>query len=227
MAGRKQSSDIPDTARKIMLCAERLFGQHGLDGVSLRQIIEAAGQSNNSTILYYFGSKQGLIQAVHDMRAPAIEAVQRDYLRRIGGKGAGSLQQYVEALQAPVLEVVSKADRVNYAKFLLRLLPLGDVQHPYYRSAMPSSAMAEIIGEIQAKCPHVPPEVTAVRIRMAANIFHTAIIDFPRLARMPKKPFATEALYWQEVFQILLAMVECPYPSGFVAKQSKQLARVG
>ena len=33
--------EYPKTAKKLMLAAERLYGQHGLDGVSLRQLATA------------------------------------------------------------------------------------------------------------------------------------------------------------------------------------------
>ena len=47
----------PTTALQLLLAAERLFAEHGLAGVSLRQISIEAGSSNNSAIRYHFGSK--------------------------------------------------------------------------------------------------------------------------------------------------------------------------
>jgi AcrR family transcriptional regulator len=215
MATRKDIVDVPAGAKKkLMVCAERLFGQHGLDGVSLRQITEAAGQANNSIIHYYFGSKQGLVQAVHDMRAPVLEAARRGHLDRIGAKGSGTLRQYVEALHMSVIEALSKTDRLNYAKFVLRLLPLGKTSHPYFRSIALSTATEEIISGIQAQCPRVSPEITMIRLRMATNLFLNLIIDFPRVMRNTGKPFASEEAYWQDCFQILIAMFQCPCPPG-------------
>ncbi len=53
-----------------MTTAERLFAQHGIDGVSIRQILQAAGVANNSAVQYHFESKAGLVRAIFDHRAP-------------------------------------------------------------------------------------------------------------------------------------------------------------
>ncbi|MBB4133872.1 TetR/AcrR family transcriptional regulator [Gordonia humi] len=48
----------------LMEAAERLFAERGVEGATLREIRESAGQSNTSVISYHFGSKLGLIQAL-------------------------------------------------------------------------------------------------------------------------------------------------------------------
>lgn len=47
----------------ILKVAETLFAQNGFNGTSVRDIAEAA-QVNSSMISYYFGSKDGLMQAL-------------------------------------------------------------------------------------------------------------------------------------------------------------------
>jgi AcrR family transcriptional regulator len=49
------------TRDKIKAAAQRLFSTHGLDGVSVRDIVKAAGARNGASLHYYFGSKEGLI----------------------------------------------------------------------------------------------------------------------------------------------------------------------
>ena len=47
--------------------AERLFAEHGVDAVSLRQIMKVAGV-NISLINYHFGTKEGLLRAIFAKR---------------------------------------------------------------------------------------------------------------------------------------------------------------
>lgn len=54
------------TRDNIVRAALILFAKHGIDGVSLRQIVSAAGQSNPSAVHYHFQSKEGLVGAVID-----------------------------------------------------------------------------------------------------------------------------------------------------------------
>lgn len=59
------------TREKILRSAENLFGEHGFDGVSVRQIALAAGVPV-ALINYHFGGKEGLYRAIFQLRSPAI-----------------------------------------------------------------------------------------------------------------------------------------------------------
>src|SRR3954463_8435651 len=50
-------------ARDLARVAAGLFARHGYDATSVREIVEAAGVTK-PTLYYYFGSKQGLVEAV-------------------------------------------------------------------------------------------------------------------------------------------------------------------
>ncbi len=53
---------ISDKREKILLAAERLFCQHGFDGVSTRSLAKEAGV-NIAMLSYYFGSKEKLYES--------------------------------------------------------------------------------------------------------------------------------------------------------------------
>ncbi|MCV7205674.1 TetR/AcrR family transcriptional regulator [Mycolicibacterium peregrinum] len=67
---RRRNASGETTRVMLMEVAERLFATRGLEAVTLREIQEAAGQSNTSVIRYHFGSRDGLIRAliVHRQR---------------------------------------------------------------------------------------------------------------------------------------------------------------
>ncbi len=58
---------LSDKQNQILNVAERLFAQKGFDGTSVRDIAEEAAV-NLSMISYYFGSKEGLMQALFQER---------------------------------------------------------------------------------------------------------------------------------------------------------------
>lgn len=60
------------TKEQILLAAERMFADHGVDGVSMRQIGIAVGSGNNSAVLYHFGSKDNLVEAIFEYRLPGM-----------------------------------------------------------------------------------------------------------------------------------------------------------
>ncbi len=61
---RRRNSSGESTRVMLMEVAERLFATRGIEAVTLREIQEAAGQSNTSVIRYHFGSRDGLIRAL-------------------------------------------------------------------------------------------------------------------------------------------------------------------
>ena len=48
-----------DTRERLLLTAEKLLGERGINGVSLREITREAGQRNASALHYHFGSRDG------------------------------------------------------------------------------------------------------------------------------------------------------------------------
>jgi AcrR family transcriptional regulator len=60
------------TKEQILLAAERMIADHGIDGVSMRQIGTAVGSGNNSAVLYHFGSKDNLVTAIFEYRLPRL-----------------------------------------------------------------------------------------------------------------------------------------------------------
>jgi AcrR family transcriptional regulator len=57
------------TRERIILAAERLFAERGIDSVSLREVADAAGQRNSVAIQYHFGDRDGLLTAAIAYRA--------------------------------------------------------------------------------------------------------------------------------------------------------------
>lgn len=51
-----------DAAEHLKAVALKLFAERGIDGVTVRQIAEAAGQKNHAAVGYHFGSKEELVR---------------------------------------------------------------------------------------------------------------------------------------------------------------------
>lgn len=65
------------TREQLLDAAERLFLERGLDEVSSRAIVRAAGQKNQSALQYHFGGRAALIAAILSRRLQQVEARRR------------------------------------------------------------------------------------------------------------------------------------------------------
>lgn len=61
---RLEPKPAGEAATQLKWAACRLFAEHGIDGVSVREIAEAAGQKNHASVAYHFGSKDELIRSL-------------------------------------------------------------------------------------------------------------------------------------------------------------------
>lgn len=63
-----------ETRRLLMRAAEKLIAAKGLEQVSIREILNEAGQSNASALQYHFGSLNGLMEAIQSERSEETRA---------------------------------------------------------------------------------------------------------------------------------------------------------
>jgi AcrR family transcriptional regulator len=77
--------------------ALKLFAERGVDGVTVRQIAEAAGQKNHAALTYHFGSKDALIRELVVDGARAIDERRNDALDK--ANQAGGPQSVLEVMQ--------------------------------------------------------------------------------------------------------------------------------
>ena len=99
--------------------AERLFAEHGIESVSLRDISSAAGQRNHSAAQYHFGDRAGLVAAVFSHRMASVNERRHALLDRLAADD--DLEALVDATVRPLLEVVVETDGW-YARFLVRTM---------------------------------------------------------------------------------------------------------
>jgi AcrR family transcriptional regulator len=79
-SGPRRDAEAPDTYDRIFLAAERLFGDLGFEGVSIREIVHAA-DINLAAVNYHFGSKTELYLALFRKRMRQLNSERAVLLR--------------------------------------------------------------------------------------------------------------------------------------------------
>lgn len=96
-----------DTRERLLDAAERLFGENGFDGTSMRALARAAG-TGLSAANYHFGSKEALLTAVMRRRINPVNELRIQRLEALeAGSGRAPLpvEAVVDAYLRPVFEV--------------------------------------------------------------------------------------------------------------------------
>jgi AcrR family transcriptional regulator len=104
----------------LKLTARRLFAHRGLDGVSVRDIVLAAGQRNSGSLHYYFGTKENLARELVRDGARLIDQRrnrQLDDIERAGGPRA--LRDIIEILVWPSTGLAGdRGEEDTYIRFI-------------------------------------------------------------------------------------------------------------
>lgn len=115
----------PLNAREqIKLAARRLFAERGMDGVTVREIVEASGQKNHGSLSYYFGTKEALVRELVTDGAKLIDIRRNAYLDRLEAEGGPkSIREIAEALVYPSVNLAEETDTAedSYIRFIALL----------------------------------------------------------------------------------------------------------
>src|SRR3982074_1060147 len=95
-----------ETRNQIKAAAQMLFARHGVDAVTVQQIVAAAGQRNNAALHYHFGSKEELIRQMVVDGASVLDERRQGMLRELEARGGPStIREIMLVLVMPVIEL--------------------------------------------------------------------------------------------------------------------------
>jgi AcrR family transcriptional regulator len=181
------------TRERIKAEAQRLIAEFGVDGVSTRDMVRAAGQKNVASLHYYFGSKERLLEELVIDATILMEgrrAVALDALVRSGS--AISVRDLVRVLVIGAAVQGERAERTRtVTRFLIALLPR-------YRGIFETATdqrnatYQKCLAMIRERASSVPPDVLNTRLLfMALSMLQ---LFAAREAAMDASP--TARAYW-------------------------------
>jgi len=83
MTNENRQARSETTRMSLMRAAEKLFAGRGIENVTVRAIIERAGQKNESALQYHFKNRQGLIDAIHRYRSAQVQEKRSKFLSEL------------------------------------------------------------------------------------------------------------------------------------------------
>ena len=157
----------PDTREHLLQVAERLFAEHGLDAVSMRLISREAGHRNTSSVHYYFGTRDTIIEAIIERRMSVINQARIDMLADLKAQQLdGNLREIVALYIRPLAAQVRLRGRDNaYVRFLAQTYASAEIDVSRLARGRWDQSLNETTELARALLPDLP--VTIFRERMA------------------------------------------------------------
>ena len=201
------------TRELLMRTAERLFGQHGIDGVSLRQIGAAAGQSNNNAVQYHFGNRDNLVASILEWRVTSMEPRRAAMLAAIDATDrTADVKALLSVLCLPHLDLVDEDGNYPFARFLLPYLYRYRAQgmpHPFDRVPELTPALSRAIKLLYRRLHYLPTPLAHFRMTTCVSMFLNALALTEARASPPEGP-VTQPEMFAEVLEMMTSALLAP-----------------
>lgn len=195
-------------AQALLLAGERLFARHGIEEVSLRQIVSSAGQANSYAIQHHFGDKDGLIRAILEMRLPQLNALREARLRKLRQAGNADVRALLDALFMPLADFTDASGRHVYAAFLLRQ-GWDHAGNVWSREGGYVPASFEILDELATLLPSLGAKAISERLSLIVGLFLNAVIRLDAPASASMSPAARKK-YLRQALDMCAAAIAAP-----------------
>jgi AcrR family transcriptional regulator len=163
------SKPEPATTERLLDTAERLFAEHGYDGVGMRTLAEEAGVNLGATT-YHYGSKEKLYIETFMRRFHPVNTLRLESLRQAEAAAKGRplpVETIVECLMRPPFRAV--LDHPHFPALLARnlFLPPSFLRDILEAELQPS--LEPFVRALSRALPHLPPPLLMVRLMFSGG----------------------------------------------------------
>ncbi|MDN4574092.1 TetR/AcrR family transcriptional regulator [Pandoraea cepalis] len=192
--------------------AQRLFALHGIHGVAIKDIVEAAEQRNKASVQYHFGSTEGLIGELLVDGAKQIDAFRQAMLNEMAAAGGPrNVRDVLQAFIRPVDQMAESAEGSTYLRFLSNVQMTHRALIKTHIGNRWNAGYRQCLEHFRALLGHIPPALVEQRMSLVAT-YATAIFAAKEAARDEGR---TSSRFWSvpytldNIIDTFQAMLEC------------------
>jgi len=170
----------PSTREKLLDCAEQLFAEHGLEGVSLRAINAEAGLSP-AALHYHFGTQQALVEALLERHMPKLMERRRRMLDDLEARQTRpAAREVLLALVSPLADFLAEggAQALRYLRLIHRLQADGDLDPGFVVERWPGG-VDRLLPLLMGATPSLPRSVVEHRLGLAIDVMLRSLAEGP------------------------------------------------
>ena len=178
-ADLEQFDEPKDTRKNIKVAARRLFAERGVEAVTVREIVAAAGAKNGGSLNYYFKSKEGLILELVSEIFNDLSVVWFERISELDRKGGpSSVREVVDIIvRGPRPECYTDPSPTAN-RFLASVLFVRRKQVSTYLDRMNFLVYRRLLQLISSLCQHIPEPV--LRQRLVFFVWYVLSVEAAR-----------------------------------------------
>jgi AcrR family transcriptional regulator len=179
-ASKPAKATAKPVRQRLIDAGERLFAEHGWNGVGIRTIATAADVSL-AALNYHFGEKENLLAEIFAERARPIAAERMRLLTEIEASGTATLERVIEAFLRPAFGAGSEARFEVFAKLRARLATESDAFKLRIRANAFDQSSRRYIAALQALVPELSPGEVGWRFHFLLGTMLYSMADAGRI----------------------------------------------
>lgn len=164
-ADSDQLEERADTRKNIKVAARRLFAERGVEAVTVREIVAAAGAKNGGSLNYYFKSKEALVLELINEIFTDWSAVWLERISELDRQGGPSSVR-------EVVDIIIRGPRPEYFtdpsptanRFLASVLFVRRKEVSAYLDGMNFLVYRRLLQLIGSLCKHIPEPILRQRL---------------------------------------------------------------
>lgn len=211
---RKPKALAGTTRERLIVEAERLFGERGIDGVTMRMICEAAEQKFAGSVQYHFGDLIGLLYAVFEYREEQLQPQRRALMEE--GLRSGTLMDARHLLRVifePNFRLYAESGSISYirchAAYIATHRPRG-VDHPVDGDSATTIVLRQAIDLLAHRLSALSPRHAAIRLESVGAMFLNGITQY---AANPSRSGLSQEQFFQDLLDMMAqAIAVLPRP---------------
>lgn len=182
-------ADPQATRTRLIEEAMKLMAREGMNAVSLRRIVIAAGAQNPSALHYHFGGRDELIEATTHFLQQWLEPRSCARLEALAGQPGYTVRDVVEAAFGPVIAMLGEPTLGRDAVCFIGRLGWDYGEKGQVFSAALHRRMLELtLARLQALMPGVGRETIQFRLLLTMNAVYYGISYRSYMRRSPFGP---------------------------------------
>ena len=178
----KHETRSAKTRESFIQAAQELYALRSIDAVSLNEITTAAGQKNRNALQYHFGSKDGLLQAIIDTHANAVQELRSRYIDQAKQSNWSAAEAAARVLVMPLADYIEdNADGIHYVKILSQLAAVNsEIINPTNPSKINFVSVPALNALLTEAVSHLPKVEAQRRLFFVVSITFHSIADIFR-----------------------------------------------